>query len=101
MFLTTVVLLSCKQNDSKKKREHILKLCKEAAGYMEIGMLGEMNDSSKAAVNYRKALNKFIEALNVDKSQKKIGIYLPDLYNKLNMTDSANYWKEWLGEEYR
>jgi hypothetical protein len=102
IFFTTALLLhSCNQIDEKQKQENILKLMNEAGDFLQMGMIEEITDSAKAMIHYRKALNKFFEALAIDKKQKKIGIYIPDLSSKLKIEDSSLYWKEWLGKEYK
>ena len=85
----------------KAKSEEILKIMKEGSNFLVQGMDAEMKmyDSVKAKVYYRKALDKFLIAMAVDTTRKKVGLYIPDLYAKLNMYDSSVYWKNWLGPE--
>jgi len=78
----------------------IYKLGQEGADYIIQAMQFSISDSIKAKPYFRKALDKFQAALALDTSQKVIGRYIPDLYSRLNMPDSAKYWKEWLGKYY-
>ena len=85
----------------KAKSDEILKIMKEGSNFLIQGMELDMkmHDSITSKIYYRKALDKFLIALAVDTTRKKVGIYIPDLYVKLKMFDSASYWKNWLGPE--
>lgn len=99
-FLITLLVSCGHQPTQKEKNAQIISLSKEAIPFMDSAMKNQFTDSAKSFHYYRLALNKFLEAVSIDTNFKKSAIYLPDLYNKLHMTDSANYWKNWLGSEY-
>jgi len=97
-----LIIIACNSNSHDKvDPEKTMKLSREGADLMMIAMQIETSNFDsleacklRASIYYRQATDKFLEALKYDPMHGKVGLYLPDLYYKLNKPDSALYWKK-------
>lgn len=95
------IFTACKGPNQPKDQEKAIGLMKEGTDFMLVGMRTEFSDSITSAASYRLAVSKFLEAIKLDPDNKKLGLYLPDVYSKLRISDSVTYWRSWLNPEDR
>ena len=101
LSILILALTACNNKTNPINKKKSLVLMKEGADFIILGINIEFSDSLKAATYYRQATNKFLEAIRYDPTNKKLGIYLPDVYSKLRLSDSVIYWRNWLNPEDR
>jgi len=91
-LLPIFILFSCKSN-TESKVEKSLRLFEEAGTSMITGFKLEVRGSDSSKIYYREALNKFMESYLTDSTNLDLAIYLPDVYYKLGLFDSAILWQ--------